>query len=137
MECALSEARMKALIEGAFDERVTSLATAMAANREDGGTRPPAVREGPPGAAEETEDGFHIFNNFGKLLIVPRKLEVSALPSLSRLMSRTSPGSRSVVGRRRSSPVCAKLSMKAMAVEDNPHRYLDREIRYFDEQAAM
>ena len=23
-----------------------------------------------------------------------------------------------------------------MAVEDNPHRYLDREIRYFDEQAA-
>jgi hypothetical protein len=24
-----------------------------------------------------------------------------------------------------------------MAVEDNPHRYLDREIRYFDEQAAM
>jgi hypothetical protein len=50
---------------------------------------------------------------------------------------RTSPGSRSVVGRRRSSPVCAKLSMKAMAVEDNPHRYLDREIRHFDEQAAM
>jgi hypothetical protein len=57
---------------------------------------------------------------------------------MSRLMSRTSPGSRSVVGRRRSSPVCEKLSsMKAMAVEDNPHRYLDREIRYFDEQAAM
>jgi hypothetical protein len=56
---------------------------------------------------------------------------------LSRLMSRTSPGSRSVVDRRRSSPVCEKLSMKAMAVEDNPHRYLDREIGYFDEQAAM
>jgi hypothetical protein len=56
---------------------------------------------------------------------------------MSRLMSRTSPGSRSVVGRRRSSPVGEKLSMKAMAVEDNPHRYLDREIRYFDEQAAM
>ena len=56
---------------------------------------------------------------------------------MSRLMSRTSPGSRSVVDRRISSPVCAKLSIKAMAVEDNPHRYLDREIRYFDEQAAM
>jgi hypothetical protein len=56
---------------------------------------------------------------------------------MSRLMSRTSPGSRSVVDRPKSSPVCEKLSMKAMAVEDNPHRYLDREIRYFDEQAAM
>jgi hypothetical protein len=53
------------------------------------------------------------------------------------MMSRTSPGSRSVVGRLKSSPVCAKLSMEPMAVEDNPHRYLDREIRYFDEQAAM
>ncbi len=56
---------------------------------------------------------------------------------MSRLMSRTSPGSRSVVGRRTSSPVCPKLSVKAMAVEDNPHRYLDREIGHFDEQAAM
>jgi hypothetical protein len=37
----------------------------------------------------------------------------------------------------KSSQLCTKLSMKAMAVEDNPHRYLDREIRYFDEQAAM
>jgi hypothetical protein len=41
---------------------------------------------------------------------------------------------------RRSSKIKSSLrkaSMKAMAVEDNPHRYLDREIRYFDEQAAM
>jgi hypothetical protein len=36
-----------------------------------------------------------------------------------------------------SSPVCAKLSMEIMGVECNLHRCLDRDVRYFDEQAAV
>jgi hypothetical protein len=60
----LSEAPMKTLMEGASDERVTPLlVTAMAANREGGGTTTPAARERTSGAVEEIEDGFHIFNN--------------------------------------------------------------------------
>ena len=43
---------------------------------------------------------------------------------LSGLMSRTSPGSRSVVVRPRSSPVCARLNAKAMAVEHDCNRYV-------------
>jgi hypothetical protein len=58
---------MKTVMEGASDERVTPLlVTAMAANREGCGARPPAARERPPGAVEETEDVLYIFNNFGK-----------------------------------------------------------------------
>jgi hypothetical protein len=46
---------MKTLMEGASDEKVTPLmVTAMAANREGGGTRPPAARERTSGAVEES-----------------------------------------------------------------------------------
>ena len=51
----LSETRLRALIEGVFDERVTPFVNAMAANREGGGT---TAREKPPGAVKESEDGF-------------------------------------------------------------------------------
>jgi hypothetical protein len=64
MHGVLSEAPMKTLMEGASDEKVTPLlVTAMAANREGGGTTTPAARERTSGAVEEIEDGFHIFNN--------------------------------------------------------------------------
>jgi hypothetical protein len=67
----LSESRARALMEGVLDDRVAPLVAAMAANREGGGTRPPAAQERPPGAIEETVGGFCVFNNHGKLRRIP------------------------------------------------------------------
>jgi hypothetical protein len=67
MNGVLSEDRMRTLVGDLFDQRVAPFVTAMAANREGGG----ASAALPPGAVQETEDGFFIFNNNGKLRRVP------------------------------------------------------------------
>jgi hypothetical protein len=71
---------MKTLMEGAFDERVTPLVTAMAASREGGGTRPPAAQKRTPGVAEETEDALFIFKKFRKLRRVPEDWKFPQCP---------------------------------------------------------
>ena len=55
MNRVLSETRIRDLIKGVFDERVTPLVNVKVANRAGGGTTAP---EKPPGAVEESEDGF-------------------------------------------------------------------------------
>jgi hypothetical protein len=70
----MSETRMRDLMSVVFEDKVRPLVTAMTANRQVGQTglalaapeRPP-----PPGAIQETGNGFYIFHHHGKLRRVP------------------------------------------------------------------
>jgi hypothetical protein len=48
------------------------------------GLRPPAAREMLPAAIEETEDGFYVFNNHGKLRRAPEDWKFPHCPLATR-----------------------------------------------------
>jgi hypothetical protein len=58
---------MRTLVGEVFDERVRPVTLARATDREGGNVTRPPTQKRLPGAIQETEKGFYIFNNIGKL----------------------------------------------------------------------